>query len=81
MLLIFLFSGCKIKLGNLVFEPPRVGPTLWEIGVPDRSAAEFYVPDPYPTLMNPILNNHQNRSSYILMSFLDLLIFCLLKFV
>jgi hypothetical protein len=31
-----------------VFEPPRSGPTLWEIGVPDRSAAEFFVPDADP---------------------------------
>jgi rhamnogalacturonan endolyase len=37
-----------IDAGDLVFEPPRSGPTLWEIGVPDRSAAEFYVPDPDP---------------------------------
>ncbi|TKW25456.1 hypothetical protein SEVIR_3G121000v4 [Setaria viridis] len=37
-----------VDVGNLVFEPPRSGPTLWEIGVPDRSAAEFYVPDPDP---------------------------------
>jgi rhamnogalacturonan endolyase len=35
-----------------VFEPPRSGPTLWEIGVPDRSAAEMFIPDTdpkYPT--------------------------------
>ncbi|KAK3017900.1 hypothetical protein RJ639_005206 [Escallonia herrerae] len=40
--------GADIKL-ELVYEPPRAGPTLWEIGVPDRSAAEFYVPDPSPS--------------------------------
>ncbi|KAJ1384891.1 Rhamnogalacturonan lyase, domain III [Sesbania bispinosa] len=32
--------------------PPRNGPTIWEIGIPDRSAAEFYVPDHYPNLVN-----------------------------
>ncbi|KAF8724805.1 hypothetical protein HU200_020743 [Digitaria exilis] len=37
-----------IDMGELVFDPPRSGPTLWEIGVPDRSAAEFYIPDPDP---------------------------------
>jgi rhamnogalacturonan endolyase len=41
----------------LVYEPPRQGPTLWEIGIPDRTAKEFYVPDPYPTLMNRLYIN------------------------
>ncbi|XP_062179528.1 uncharacterized protein LOC133884200 [Phragmites australis] len=40
--------GRVISVGDLVFEPPRSGPTLWEIGVPDRTAAEFYIPDPDP---------------------------------
>ncbi|XP_040371168.1 probable rhamnogalacturonate lyase B isoform X1 [Rosa chinensis] len=54
--------GSKINLGNLTYEPPRNGPTLWEIGIPDRSAAEFYVPDPYPTLMNKLYkNNHSDN--------------------
>lgn len=44
--------GCTINLDSLVYRPPRNGPTLWEIGIPDRSAAEFYVPNPYPKLMN-----------------------------
>lgn len=37
-----------------MYDPPRNGPTLWEIGIPDRTAAEFYVPDPNPTLMNQL---------------------------
>ncbi|WVZ51623.1 hypothetical protein U9M48_002750 [Paspalum notatum var. saurae] len=37
-----------VGVGELVFEPVRSGSTLWEIGVPDRSAAEFYVPDADP---------------------------------
>lgn len=37
-------AGSYTELPSLVFYPPRQGPTLWEIGVPDRSAAEFYVP-------------------------------------
>ncbi|KAH6760095.1 Rhamnogalacturonate lyase family protein [Perilla frutescens var. frutescens] len=44
----------KIRLRNLVYDPPRNGPTLWEIGIPDRTAAEFFVPDPNPTLMNQL---------------------------
>ncbi|XP_021303662.1 uncharacterized protein LOC8066570 [Sorghum bicolor] len=42
-------TAAVVNLGDdLVFEPPRSGPTLWEIGVPDRTAAEFYVPDADP---------------------------------
>uniref|UniRef100_A0A5B6ZSC2 rhamnogalacturonan endolyase n=1 Tax=Davidia involucrata TaxID=16924 RepID=A0A5B6ZSC2_DAVIN len=49
--------GSNIKLGGLVYEPPRNGPTLWEIGIPDRTAAEFYVPDPNPSLANHHIEN------------------------
>lgn len=48
-------------LSDLVYEPPRNGPTLWEIGVPDRSAAEFYVPDPNPMYINKLYVNHTDR--------------------
>ncbi|KAK7252453.1 hypothetical protein RIF29_36399 [Crotalaria pallida] len=49
---IIITPGRSITLNSLVYSPPRNGPTLWEIGIPDRSAAEFYVPDPEPTLWN-----------------------------
>jgi len=53
--------GGNINLGSLVYNPPRNGPTLWEIGIPDRSAAEFHVPDPYPDLENKLyLNDNKN---------------------
>ena len=29
------------EIGNVVWEPTRVAPTVWEIGVPDRNAMEF----------------------------------------
>ncbi|GAB4839482.1 hypothetical protein Ancab_029006 [Ancistrocladus abbreviatus] len=54
-------SGCKVEMGELVYEPPRDGPTLWEIGIPDRSAAEFYVPDPNPNYINKLYLNHPDR--------------------
>ncbi|KAL5705486.1 rhamnogalacturonan endolyase [Ranunculus cassubicifolius] len=54
---ISIASGCDIDLGEIVYQPPRDGPTLWEIGTPDRSAAEFYVPDPNPKYINKILLN------------------------
>lgn len=54
-------SGSYIELGELVYEPPRDGPTLWEIGIPDRSAAEFYAPDPNPQHINKLFINHPDR--------------------
>ncbi|PSS31545.1 Rhamnogalacturonate lyase [Actinidia chinensis var. chinensis] len=58
---ITITAGCVIDTGDLLYEPPRDGPTLWEIGVPDRSAAEFYVPDPNPQYINKLYVNHPDR--------------------
>ncbi|XP_076890336.1 uncharacterized protein LOC143541383 [Bidens hawaiensis] len=58
---ITITSGCDVDVGDLVFEPPRDGPTLWEIGIPDRSAAEFYIPDPKPIYTNQFLVSDPNR--------------------
>lgn len=55
------WAGCDIDIGDTVYEPPRSGPTLWEIGIPDRSAAEFYVPDPNPKYINKLYVNHPDR--------------------
>ncbi|KAI3899344.1 hypothetical protein MKW92_003790 [Papaver armeniacum] len=46
--------GCNQNLGKLVYEPPRDGPTLWEIGFADRSAAEFHVPEPNKNYVNKL---------------------------
>ncbi|XP_054789119.1 uncharacterized protein LOC129294686 isoform X2 [Prosopis cineraria] len=54
-------SGSYIEVGEIVYEAPRDGPTLWEIGIPDRSAAEFYIPDPNPHLINRLFVNHPDR--------------------
>ncbi|KAJ1380208.1 Rhamnogalacturonate lyase [Sesbania bispinosa] len=51
--------GRSINMGSLVYSPPRNGPTLWEIGIADRSAAEFHVPDPCPKLLNYLYKNDQ----------------------
>lgn len=58
----YLFEslGGVITLDSLVYSPPRSGPTIWEIGFPDRTAAEFYVPDPYPTLMNKLYTEQRS---------------------
>ncbi|CAA0812538.1 Rhamnogalacturonate lyase family protein [Striga hermonthica] len=47
-------SGEEIQIGELVYDPPRNGPTLWEIGIPDRTASEFYISDPAPEFMNKL---------------------------
>lgn len=54
-------AGFEIVLNELVYKPPRDGPTLWEIGVPDRSAAEFYIPDPNPEYINRLYVNHPDK--------------------
>lgn len=55
-------SASDVDIGELVYEPLRSGPTLWEIGIPDRSAAEFYVPDPDPQYINKLyINQPENR--------------------
>ncbi|XP_062164113.1 probable rhamnogalacturonate lyase B [Alnus glutinosa] len=59
--IINITAGYDIDVGDLVYEPPRDGPTLWEIGIPDRSAAEFYVPDPNPKYINTLYVNHPDR--------------------
>ncbi|PON39398.1 Rhamnogalacturonate lyase [Trema orientale] len=55
--IITIEHGTRLKLDNLVYEPPRNGPTLWEIGIPDRSAAEFYVPNPSYRFTNRLYTN------------------------
>ncbi|KAL8487815.1 hypothetical protein ACS0TY_024217 [Phlomoides rotata] len=51
----------NIDMGEIVYEPPRNGPTLWEIGIPDRSAQEFYIPDPNPKYINKLYIDHPQR--------------------
>lgn len=38
---ITILTGENKALGDLVWQPPRFGRTLWEIGIPDRTAREF----------------------------------------
>lgn len=59
---IYIHVGGIIKLNSLVYYPPRNGPTLWAIGIPDRSAHEFYVPDAYANLTNKLyVNDFEDR--------------------
>lgn len=54
-------AGTNTDLENLIFKPPRDGPTLWEIGIADRSAYEFYIPDPNPDYINPLYVDHPDK--------------------
>uniref|UniRef100_A0A0E0BNI1 Rhamnogalacturonan endolyase n=1 Tax=Oryza glumipatula TaxID=40148 RepID=A0A0E0BNI1_9ORYZ len=47
-----------------ISNPPRSGPTLWEMGVPDRSAAEFFIPDPNPKYLNKIFITKDKYRQY-----------------
>lgn len=40
-------AGKNHTTGELFWKPERAGPTLWEIGIPDRSASEFRNGDQY----------------------------------
>ncbi|XP_074361421.1 uncharacterized protein LOC141701684 [Apium graveolens] len=57
-----ILPGSSIELGDLIYEPPRFGPTLWEIGIPDGTAAEFHIPD--ATLINKLYINHNKFRQY-----------------
>ncbi|KAL9669009.1 hypothetical protein QQ045_006550 [Rhodiola kirilowii] len=50
--------GGNMNLGLITFELLRDGPTLWEIGIPDRTAAEFYIPDPDPRLTSGLYSKY-----------------------
>ena len=47
-----MYAGSSTDLGDLIYEPPKSGPTIWEIGVPDRTAGGFFVLDPIPKYIN-----------------------------
>ncbi len=44
---VIVAAGRAMDLGRLVWRPVRYGRQLWDIGIPDRSAREFYKGDDY----------------------------------
>lgn len=54
-------SASGTQLGNLTFVPPRMGPTVWEIGFPDRTGLGFYVPDANPKYINKLFINSPEK--------------------
>ncbi|KAF8391533.1 hypothetical protein HHK36_023838 [Tetracentron sinense] len=59
--LVTISSGSQTQLGNLTYVPPRDGPTVWEIGFPDRSAIGYYVPDVNPLYVNKLYINSPEK--------------------
>ncbi|CDP08054.1 unnamed protein product [Coffea canephora] len=57
----------KIPLDNVIYKPPRNGPALWEIGIPDRTAIEFFAPDPSPLFTNPLYLAHEKYASVVIL--------------
>lgn len=55
--LITITADSETQLGNLTFVPLRHGPTLWEIGYPDRTAIDYFVPDVNPMYVNRLFLN------------------------
>ncbi|BBN02207.1 rhamnogalacturonan endolyase [Marchantia polymorpha subsp. ruderalis] len=55
--------GDDIQLGALNYEPPRYGPTVWEIGVPDRHSMG-YIPDPDPKYVNQLFVKNEKFRNY-----------------
>ncbi|KDP41509.1 hypothetical protein JCGZ_15916 [Jatropha curcas] len=58
---ITISTGSNIDVDDLLYEPPRNGSTIWEIGIPDRSANEFYIPDSNPKYVNKLYLNHDRK--------------------
>lgn len=54
-------SGSETQLGNITYVPPRDGPTVWEIGFPDRTANDYYVPDVNPMYVNKLFLNSPEK--------------------
>nr|XP_018623891.1 probable rhamnogalacturonate lyase B isoform X2 [Nicotiana tomentosiformis] len=58
--------GSRTRVETLVYNAPRNGPTLWEIGIPERTASEFFIPDAQPRLLNQlyVVNNAERFRQY-----------------
>ncbi|KAF9593518.1 hypothetical protein IFM89_024011 [Coptis chinensis] len=59
--LVNISAGSETELGNVIYLPTRDGPTVWEIGFPDRTATGFYVPDVNPMYINKLFINSPEK--------------------
>lgn len=49
----------------MTFVPLRDGPTVWEIGFPDRTATGYFVPDVNPMYVNKLFLNSPEKQADI----------------
>ncbi|KAJ7967711.1 Rhamnogalacturonate lyase [Quillaja saponaria] len=54
-------AGSETQLGNLTFVPLRDGPTVWEIGFPDRTAITYFIPDVNMMYVNKLFLNSPEK--------------------
>ncbi|KAL5578826.1 hypothetical protein UlMin_011268 [Ulmus minor] len=59
--LVTISADSHTELGDLTFDAFRDGPTVWEIGFPDRTAMDFYVPDVNPMYVNKLFVNSPEK--------------------
>ncbi|XP_030491647.2 uncharacterized protein LOC115707745 [Cannabis sativa] len=59
--IITVSAGSHSELGNLTYVPLREGPTIWDIGFPDRTAIGYYVPDVNPMYVNKLFLNSPEK--------------------
>ncbi|OVA07811.1 Rhamnogalacturonate lyase [Macleaya cordata] len=59
--LVTISAASQTQLGNLIYVPQRDGPTVWEIGFPDRTTIGFYVPDVNPLYVNKLFINSPEK--------------------
>ena len=68
-------AGQSLNLGTVTWTPLRLGPTVWEIGTPDRSSEEFYNGEhdvtPYSGVLPPYTGGAPYNTPAIWSAFLD----------
>ncbi|GAB2282999.1 hypothetical protein Dimus_017531 [Dionaea muscipula] len=58
---ISITPGSVTVMGDLIFQTLRSGCTLWEIGLPERTAAEFFVPSAASKFSNQVFESQAMR--------------------
>lgn len=68
-------AGQSLNLGALAWTPPRLGPTVWEIGTPDRNSNEFHNGEhdvtPYSGVLPPYAGGAPYNTPTAWAAFLD----------
>jgi rhamnogalacturonan endolyase len=57
-------AGQVLNLGTVTWTPQRLGPTVWEIGIPDRSSEEFHNGEHDVTPLSGVLPPYAGGAPY-----------------